>query len=335
MDTVPAISFIVPTLNGTQRLKLICEWLQLNKFCGKLIAVDATLDDQSFVFQKYSFVEYVHAPNSSPHLAFFLGLKKVKTEYVSLLGDDDFPMLTNVQKLCDFLDSNADFDSACSGAGFVDFNFFSQGKPLSFLPTLRFLVLNFFSAQYDSPVDLSSQNSRERLKRFLGNYAVTQFFVTRVSIIRSITPERFANFVDMSTSEISSNVAHAVFARTKKLSGIYLLRGLSEHRPNARKNHPRHRLDASGAVENDIAEYFSVLKLDEDISNIAIRQVLIHRYSEENQRLLDINQNNSKTIYLWHQVRRLKFVVIGFSIEKARFLTWLIKSFNSVDKTLK
>lgn len=325
------ISFIVPTLNGLHRLKVLCGWLEYSNFNGMLIIVDATIEDQRNDFTRHDFVEYVHAPASSPHLAFFLGLKKVKTKYVALLGDDDFPLLGNVQKLCNFLELNNSFDSARGHAGFVNLDFFARSDAKHRLSNFFFFVQNYFSARYDSSVDLSSEDAIERFKRFADNYIVAQFFISRTAVVKKINPQNFANFVDVNISEISNNVAHVLIARTKMIPGVYLLRGLSAQRPNANKNHPRHKLDTSGAVENDVDTYLRSLELDDAVLNLAKRQILVHRYLSENNRLLSIRPKYPKIIYMKHQFRRIAFVVSGFSVERARFLSWIISYFRSAN----
>lgn len=324
------ITFIVPTLDGLKRLELLCSWLHYGAFQGKVVVVDATIHSQKSQLEKFDFVEYVHAVDCSPHLAFFIALKHVKSEYVSLLGDDDFPMIKKITEMCNFLDACTDYDSICAQASFVELDVVLSANRYRNRDRILNLARNVLAARYDPPTDLSSKCQRDRLRKMIATYTVTQFFVTRTELVKNINPEVFSNFNDIHTSEIANNYAHALTARTYRLKGLYLLRGLARHRANSMDAHPRHKLLDTGIVENDVNEYLLCLNLEPDIRAIVRRAILAHRYSQENERLLEIRRDFKVSRYIRHQFRRLVLVTLQQSFERWRFLLWLFR-YQSLD----
>ena len=82
----------------------------------------------------------------------------------------------------------------------------------------------------------------------ISSYTVTQFFVTRTELVKSINPEVFANFNDIHTS--GSLTIMLIPIATYRLK-VYTCSGDLQAMGKPMNTHPRHKLLDSGVVEKD------------------------------------------------------------------------------------
>ena len=79
----------------------------------KIIYIDGSDSESNLMKNKDKNIEYYHFRGSYKE-RIKLGISKVKTKYISIIGDDDFYDVNGIEKCLDFLEQNDNYVS-CSG----------------------------------------------------------------------------------------------------------------------------------------------------------------------------------------------------------------------------
>ncbi len=317
------LSFVVPSINGEERLLLICKWLQASNFTGKYIIVDATSEDRTACFEDFPFVKYLHRPKSDAIAAAVIGMQIVETEFSAFIGDDDVPLLSGYEKCVVALSRNTDYDSSHGYASYFDVKDSLEFSRLSLGSKLAYAIKLVASPRYDIGIDLSDANFDKRLAVIAMNYCVTQFFVTRTSLTQQLYNEVIANIGDIHISEYLLCYAQAAIARSLFVSSHYLMRGLGKHRPNSRVEEARHVLDASSSVEKKARFFVDSLSVTSETANLIYWLSLSQRYRSAIINGLNIKYSGNAKKYVLHQIKRLWFCSCFQSIERLKFIWWL------------
>ena len=319
------LSFIVPSLDGVQRLLIVCDWLKYSNFGGRYIIVDASNKDHQTLFADYKFVDYLHKPSSDTPSALYFATERVETEFMAVLGDDDFPLIDQYEQIVGQLTENDEFSAGHGLATYVDFDFLLRNATKIKIAKLFFFVRTLLSPRYGSGIDLSFDSEFERLSSIHRNYTVTQFFVIRSELGRLIYTKTYASIGDTHTSEYVACFLQAALCRSRFVDGVYLLRGLGRHRPNNNLAHNRHKLSSTSKVEKRLKAIVAGTPVDKTVASTIYKLTLSARYSSENNRSLGRALTNfPKLVWIRMQLMRLAFCITKQSSHRMKFLLWSI-----------
>lgn len=322
-SALSSLSFVVPSLNGEERLLFICRWLQALNFTGKYIIVDATTEDKSACYEDFLFVRYLHRPESDAIAAAVIGMQTVETEFSAFIGDDDVPLLSGYEKCVEALFRNTEYDSSHGYATYFDVGDSLEFSRLSLCGKLFYALKLVMSPRYDTVIDLSDANAGKRLANIAMNYCVTQFFITRTSLAQQLYSEVIADIGDIHTSEYLLCYAQTAIAKSLFVPVHYLMRGLGIHRPNSRLEESRHVLESSGSVEKRVRFFVDSLLVTSDTANLIYWLSLSQRYRSATIHGLNIKYGGNVRDYLLYQIKRLWFCSFFQSIERLKFIWWL------------
>jgi glycosyltransferase domain-containing protein len=319
------LTILVPSIDGLCRLKFVCNWLEKNKFDGCYLIIDGTVNSKAAHFKKFQFVTYIHKPQCNTSEALNIGSKAIKSKFTAFLGDDDLPLLKKYKKLIDFLHANSNYDSVRGCSGFINFDELSKRKSLNRLAKINFLSRTLFSSQSNGNTNLDSVSGPERLNSISRKYIGSQYFITKSNIIKKLYNNEFGSLSDVYLSEYAFNFSHALFARTKYLPILYMIRGL--HKRRQTQDLEKHKLDISGKVETELKLYIDTLDIESQVRPILYRMIINNRYICENSRLLNLNKKKSSFQSFLNRVNQILFSLCYQSREK-----WALVFFDKSSK---
>ena len=137
--------------------------------------MDATDLSQADKFEKYSFIEYVHCPQTDAIESLALGMQRVNTDFCAFLGDDDLPLLNAYEKCVSVLISQEHVDSCYGHASFINFDELFDVTTGGLFQKFWFGLKTFAAPRYDRPVSLDSSDAKKRLQNLASQYIVSQF----------------------------------------------------------------------------------------------------------------------------------------------------------------
>ena len=324
-ESFSLLTYVMPSINAPERVEMVCSWLDYQGFNGKVVVVDGSLDNQRSKLTKWSFLDYQHYPASSSQAAQHLGFQRVKTPYVALIGDDDFPVLAGCQRLLNFLQQNKEYGAAHGAISFFDFNqtsriFYGERKL-----NLKFLISTYFSGRYDRLSNLTSNSALRRAQAFESNYSVALFYIARTAIAKKANNEIIGETADIHLSEILSSFGYFYLARTMKFPDLFLLRGLGFHRPNATGNIARHTKLDLHYINGLIINYLELLNVKREERKILLAMIVIKRletYLSQNRALEKPPRVKIKN-YVSQQIRRLFLNLSSSNLIKISLINWL------------
>ena len=155
-------TIIIPTYNNRhQYLNRILDYYRLSSF--RIIIVDSSKTKFEYKGVREN-VDYYHVPNEMLQLKIFNALKKVKTKYALLWGDDDFIIIDAIEICVNFLNNNPTY---CSAAG----------NELWFFNELR---TNFYPLKLTTyKLDINNESGTERINQLYKNYTYLHYSVHR------------------------------------------------------------------------------------------------------------------------------------------------------------
>lgn len=217
------LTIIIPTLNRSKLLISLLEYYKYVDFKGQIIISDASNISEYNATNNYIYsneislnVKHHYLPKSTVYEAVAQSTIYVKTDYVCLIGDDDFIIPNTAQKCIDFLKINPDY-VAVHGLGIL--------LTCSDLNTNKFDIANFY---YQTIREEDSAN--ERLRAHLDSYSVSLFSVHRIDAWRkmfSISDLGYrASDCDDKTffAEILPCCMSIVLGKVGHIDGLYLVR---------------------------------------------------------------------------------------------------------------
>ena len=317
-------TFVIPTLNGAHRLMFLCQWLGHCNFSGTCIVIDATLLSQADKFEEYAFIEYLHLPQADTIKALAYGMQRVNTNFSAFLGDDDLPLLKSYEKCVSVLLSQQHLDSCYGHASFINFDELLYLETGGIFRKFWFCARTFIAPRYDRPVALDNCDAKMRVRNLADQYIVTQFFVTRTKVLKTLYNEPISTIRDTHLSEYAICYAHAALARSKYIPNLYMLRGIGNHRPNSRRDERRHILEQTGYVEKKLKDFVKLLPIDPIQSELVYRLALGNRYRNENKRVLQDTPKQHPLACFGDQFRRLCFVLGFQSGERVKLVRWIL-----------
>lgn len=319
------LTFVVPSMDGLERLKLLCCWLQNQRFDGKLLIVDGSAQSQAHEFAKINFVRYHHLPGSSAQAAQYKGYKIAETEFVALLGDDDLPALDGCFDCLEFLRKTDEFDAAHGSASFIDFDSLLQicksDKDASLWNSLKVI----FAGRYDRYSDYSQLSAQERLSSFRKNYTVLLFCICRTSRAKIVNNEILATFDDVHLGEICSSLGMALTCRIKLLPTHFLFRGLGAHRPNSKVNEPRHLNINFEQISSNATSYINHLSGEKGLIKEAVSSILYFRLRGLMKAFDEQAESNKyfSGFYIHYQIRRVALLFSNAFYQRIKIIRWL------------
>lgn len=322
------LTFVMPTINGFDRVNLVCSWLHYQHFGGHLIVVDGSQKTNDTLSKKWNFVKYIHIPGCSSPNAQFHGFQNVETPFACLIGDDDLPILDGCDKCINFLLRNNAYGAAHGSSSFFDFdstqNIFKKKNKLDW----RFCLKTFFSGRYDQHSDYSADSDLERLIEFRTNYIVSLFCIARTSLAKKANNEIISEIKDVHLSEILSSFGYIICDKIKKLPDLYLMRGLGKHRPNASASTSRHfELDIE-CVNQRTIEYLHSVNVDERYRRVCLALLIDTRLKDFLKRssITHVDPQKKISTYCVQQLRRLRLCTSPSNLVKFSFLHWFKKN---------
>jgi glycosyltransferase domain-containing protein len=157
-------------------------------------------------------IDYIRYPDDTDFGRFFAkltdALQRVETPYAMVADNDDFLMLTGLERSLDFLDAHADY--VCSGGGIGGFAVYSKKYPLlgGLCGPLNRLAYRYMP--YDRSLDLASSSAAERLMLGLRN-SWSYYAVFRAPALATIWREA----ADMKLSDLQ---LHEKFSAMRTLT---------------------------------------------------------------------------------------------------------------------
>jgi len=315
-NSLSDFSFYMITRNGHNRLLITLKFLKNNSFDGHLVVVDGSQSDKFYLYKKFQFVEYIHKPGCLAPEGLMIASSKIKTKYAAFIGDDDLPILSGVRQALKFLKQNSEYDAAYGNAGFVLFDELIKFNKLNLLDRFKFAMKTLLSDNYTNNVRLDYSDPLARLKSIQKKYIVSQFFISRTEFIQRIYNANYNNINDVHVSEYGFSFVHAAICKTKKLNCTYLLRGIGAYRPNANPESQQHKIKNRNKMEQEIKKFVMSCDLEKSYQSFVEQLIKEKRYEAEEIRLGNLSKNKRRFEYIIHQIKRLKFILIGQSIER-------------------
>ena len=169
------LTIIIPTLGRMDLLVRLIDYYHSVKFRGKIVISDGSvLADYEKAnkalgpYMKYIQIRHLHLPNSSVSDAVYAANAYIETDYVCLVGDDDYIVPSTAATCIRFLESNEEYVAA-HGLGVLVGAGNGTAKKID-------------HAHY-YPQTVREENSAiDRLRAHLEDYSVSLFSVHRIDI---------------------------------------------------------------------------------------------------------------------------------------------------------
>ena len=207
-------------------------------------------------------VKLFHKPLLTTHQAISFGVKQIKDtcNYFVFSGDDDFFVVSGIEKAERFLDSHPDFIGVVGKGITARHILLENGIRIGWVRT------------YWKPRSISDMNNLKRVRAISKNYLNLEFAVKRVSFCiddLSLMNQVFGSvkFNNSTDLEICSTLSIALAGRVKYLKTRFLIRGDHDARPNSLKK--SNEIYPTGKRKDNFVLYLSTIlnKYDESINS--------------------------------------------------------------------
>ena len=217
------VTLVIPTLNRPALLRRQLNYYKKTGFKGEILIADSTegvgYHATSILVAEFSSIlslKHYHLPELSFAGAILKIIKEVQTPYVAVIPDDDFLIVSGIERCVNFLDNDNKFIAA-HGLGIW------IGSDDGGTDTISVV------GHYPLPVLLNNTGS-DRVINHLENYKVTLFSIHRTEIwvkIFSNTPSAIKHPLccDRAFSdELLQCALTAVYGKVAQIEGLYLVR---------------------------------------------------------------------------------------------------------------
>lgn len=232
-----------------------------------IVVLDSSEDSNENVTQRYADVSYCHRPGETFLKKINYGLSKVDTPFMVFLSDDDFVLLPALNSSVEFLQSSPEYT-------------FCHGYCLMYLPEAG--KIHYFYRDKKVCEDYASDDPRQRVLSFMGQYIPPFYAVTRTEIIKkwySLVPED----VGFEFQEVGQAIYYLYSGKARILSIPYIVRESnyieSEHGTDMYR-----ALVSSDQKYVDMRQHFvtwgsKIFAVAEDDSSLSIRRFLLEAMS--------------------------------------------------------
>ena len=176
------------------------------------ILVADSSDNEFLNLKKYPNIEYFHHPNTTMAEKICKTLKKVKTPYVSLSGDDDFILSSALNKCVVFIDDNPDYSSAIGRSGF----FYKKQKYDKYTFRLS-----------DDKIPQENEKTEERITSLFCNYDSYFYSVIKTELAKKIWLKVSENVDELRFNELLFNFLLITYGKVSVLSSLHFFEEFS------------------------------------------------------------------------------------------------------------
>lgn len=223
------LTIIIPTLGRMDLLVRLIDYYHSVKFKGRIVIGDGSvLADYERAnkalgpYMKYIQIRHLYLPNSSVSDAVYAANEYIETDYVCLVGDDDFIVPSTAANCIRFLESNEEYVAA-HGLGVLVGAGNGTAKKID------------HAHYYQQPVR-EENSAMDRLRAHLEDYSVSLFSVHRIDIWKRMFSayrhESAMTICDDKTfsAELLPCCMSVAMGKVGQVEGLYLVRQVHDRR---------------------------------------------------------------------------------------------------------
>ncbi|MFN7662611.1 MAG: TIGR00180 family glycosyltransferase [Alphaproteobacteria bacterium] len=228
VNPCPELTLLVTLKDRFEFTKRMCRYFEEARYPFHVIFADGSLENDTEDFFKklknpgFSY-EYIRYPKDETYLDYYKkcasAIKKVKTPYVMLADNDDFPIAEGQMKAIEFLKDSPDY-VGCNGrlAGVVlDQPAKAQAKNLFFIP--------YYCKVMDIQVDLDQDSAYERIKIYCKDFYTIYYSIFKTeSLSATLSAIQKKNFSTLHACEIFFSCMQLAQGKIKSLSVLTYVR---------------------------------------------------------------------------------------------------------------
>ena len=238
--------------NRHQNLYILAKYLDDFDYNGRLLIVDASdsrIDDKNLPV----FVDYHYKQKISAVEAIIETHSAVKTEYISLVGDDDFPCFVGLFECLKTMINNHKLQTCGGETVWIDYQHIIRKSSTSSLANfMNCMMLH----KVDQHNNIFNSNLGEIISGMVDNYRVQQFRVMKTILWKKIFNKEFTLIEDKSMGEIASSISIALNVPHSATEKVFLFRGTGYLRPSSNPNDVIHNFPNLERTKNELVNYF-------------------------------------------------------------------------------
>ena len=227
-------------------------------------------------------IQYIHYPGVSYFEKLLRVTNLIKTKYSVLCADDDFLILSGIEKCVQFLEDNAEYHCA-------------TGRTMIFKPSTP--INSQHAWVYPRAKSIEQNHAIDRFKYHFSNYNLPTFYaVTRSDTIKYIWKKTFErdDHQESRFGELLPTLITVLNGKVKLLNCIYSIR--------------EYNINSGGHTLPTIKDYFHNGAFDSHYAKF--KNILIHeiiKYSSHDEKIANRLVKNGLENYLGSTVNILKF----------------------------
>ncbi|MGV8948006.1 MAG: TIGR00180 family glycosyltransferase [Candidatus Paracaedibacter sp.] len=241
------LTLLVYLKDRSEFTKRFVDYLSAIKYPFPVIFADGSIGNENEVFftlaKKKDFTyEYIRYPKDETLSDYYAkgasAIKKVKTPYVMLVDNDDFPILEGQLKAIDFLDKNQDYGGCNGRVGGVVVN------PTASNPYgEKILLLPYYCNSMDRSILLDQETGTKRIKAYLGNFYSIFYSVYRTeNLTHTLKKVRELNFSDLGILELFFSYMQLAQGKVHTIDSLTYIRQKGSSQAAASQKDWFHRL---------------------------------------------------------------------------------------------
>ena len=241
------LTLLVTLKDRSSFTKRFCDYLSLIEYPFFVIFADGSLGDENEkIFKNLKnqnfLYEYIRFPPdqilTNYYEKLFVAVKRVKTPYIVLADNDDFPIIEGQLKALEFLEFNNDYVGCTGRTGGVIIH------PSSNLPYgKKVLNLSYYCHYMDVSVALDQTNALERIKSYLNNFYSIFYSIYRTDSIKiNFEAMQKLDFSDLGIFELFFSYLQLTQGKIKTLNSLIYVRQKGSSQAAASQKDWFHRL---------------------------------------------------------------------------------------------
>ena len=300
---------IFTTTKGDQANVLrLEEYLHQSGFSGEFLVICANkppgLTEQ---FQREN-TKVINMPGISISEAFYYAGREAKNDLIQFVGDDDFPVINNLERTEKKLTSEGMTNKMICVAGkscWVNYNLFKGPNAKTEIGRfIKMILLHKLGMR----IDKSKGDIVSKIIKLHDNYQVFQFGLFTKKSWQSVFNKEFGEIKDIHMQEIASSFVTAAAIEIIETSKYMYLRGTGHARPNTilSEAQKRNRFNYQ-ECERELRQYVNKLSNDKQITEQVISACLSYRLLSSTQlkRYEENNDNDKNKINIYERVKDL------------------------------
>ena len=270
---------IFTTTKGDQANVLrLEEYLHKSSFCGEFLVICANQAPGLTGKFKRKFTSVINAPGISINEAFHYAGRKAKNDLIQFVGDDDFPIIENIDKVEKDLTNKKLTEKMICVAGnscWINYNIF-KGKDVkaNLANFIKLMLLHKLGIR----IKKNEGSISDKIINTHDNYQVYQFGLFTKSSWQNIFNKEYGEIKDAHMQEIASSFITAAAIKIIETDRYMYLRGTGHLRPNTNKDEAeeRNKFDYQEG-ERELRKYIEKTTENRQISEKLINACLSYR----------------------------------------------------------